>query len=77
MSEEANLEHVLGGISALYDELKQLNVNIKQTNTWLHKLYNIDMTMLAEDSPGVFERINLVHNELKMFMEDDWEDRLQ
>ena len=77
MSEEANLEHVLGGISALYDELKQLNVNIKQTNTWLHKLYNIDMTMLAEDSPGVFERIYLVHNELKMFMEDDWEDRLQ
>lgn len=70
MDEQVSLEHVLGGIAALHDELKIMN-------TWLHKLYNVDMTILAHDEPGVFEKLNLVHNQLGMFMEDDWEEELE
>ena len=66
MEENASLEHVLGGISAILDQLEQSNV-------WLHRLYNLQMTVLAHETPGVFEKLNLVHNELGMFMEDDWE----
>lgn len=69
MDEEITLEHVLGGISALHTELIKLN-------EWLHKLYNVDMTVLAHQSPEIFEKIDLVHNHLGMYMEDDWEDKL-
>lgn len=70
MDEQVTLEHVLGGIAALHDELKEMN-------KWLHKQYNVDMTILAHDSPEIFEKINLVHNKLGMFMEDDWEEELE
>lgn len=70
MDENVSLEHVLGGIAALHDELIKMN-------TWLHKLYNVDMTILAKDEPEIFNRLDLVHNQLEMFMEDDWEQELQ
>lgn len=69
MEENVSLEHVLGGIAALHDELKESNV-------WLHRIYNLQMMILAQDSPQIFEKLNLVHNELGMFMEDDWEKEL-
>lgn len=70
MDEDLSLEHVLGGIAALHDELQQINV-------WLHRLYNVDMTILAHDSPETFEKLDLVHNKLGMFMEQNWEDELE
>lgn len=70
MDEDITLEHVLGGIAALHDELKLMN-------HWLHKLYNVDMTILAHDEEAVFEKLNLVHNVLGMYMEDDWEAELE
>jgi len=70
MSDEPSIEMILGGLSAIYDELKE-------NNRWLRKLYDIDMTLLASDNPEVFSRLNLVHNQLHMFMDEDWEDELQ
>lgn len=70
MDENVTLEHVLGGIAAVHDELIKMN-------TWLHKLYNVDMTILANDAPAVFNKLDIVHNQLGMFMEDDWEAELQ
>lgn len=64
--DEEKIDYILGGISVIDDELKKMN-------TWLHKLYDIQMTALVEENPPVFEKLNLVHNELGMFMEDDWE----
>lgn len=70
MDENVSLEHVLGGIAALHDELKEINM-------WLHRQYNVDMTILAHDQPEMFDKLNLVHNQLGMFMEDNWEDELE
>lgn len=70
MDENVSLEHVLGGIAALHDELKEINM-------WLHRMYNIDMTILAHDQPEMFDKLDLVHNKLGMFMEDNWEDELE
>lgn len=70
MEENVTLEHVLGGLAAVVDELQE-------SNLWLHRIYNLQMTILAHDAPEVFEKINLVHNELGMFMEDNWEEQLK
>lgn len=69
MDEEVTLEHILGGIASMHDELIKINDK-------LHKLYNVDMTILAHDSPEIFEKIDLVHNVLGMYMEDNWEDQI-
>ena len=63
------MEYVLGGIAALHDELKQVNV-------MLRKLYDIEMTTLARAEPDTFETIDTVHNKLGMFMDEDWESKL-
>lgn len=68
--DEEKIDYVLGGISAIHGELETMN-------TWLHKLYNVQMTILAHDAPGVFEKLNLVHNELGMFMEENWEEKVE
>lgn len=67
---EDNLDYILGGISAIHTELEK-------ANKWLHKLYDIEMTLLAKDDAATFETINTVHNKLKMFMDEDWEDKLK
>ena len=66
---DENVEYVLGGISAIHGELEKMN-------TWLHRLYNVQMAIVANDEPALFEKLNLVHNELGMFMEDDWEKKV-
>lgn len=76
MEEEVTLEHVLGGIAAIHDELSGIRSELKLANKWLHRLYNVDMTMLAHKEPEIFEKLDLVHNRLNMFMEEDWENRL-
>lgn len=69
MEEQPDIEYVLGGIAAIHDELKEVN-------TLLRRLYDIEMTTLARHEPDTFDTINTVHNKLGMFMDDDWESKL-
>lgn len=68
--DEEKIDYILGGISAIHGELETMN-------KWLRKLYDIRMTELVQDNPPVFDKINLVHNELGMFMDEDWESRVE
>lgn len=68
--DEEKIEYILGGISAIHGELEELN-------KWLHRLYNVQMMIVANDEPAIFEKLNLVHNDLNMFMEDNWEKEVE
>lgn len=70
MNEQPDIEYVLGGIAALHETLEEI-VHL------LKKQYNVDMTILAHDSPEIFNKLDFVHNTLGMYMEDDWEDHIE
>lgn len=70
MNEEPDIEYVLGGIAAIHDTLQEIV-------HWQRRQYNVDMTILAHDSPEIFDKLDYVHNTLGMYMEDDWEEKLE
>lgn len=67
--DEEKLDYILGGIAVIDKELKNMN-------TWLRKLYDIEMTVLAHSDAEIFNKVDTVHNNLGMYMDQDWEGQL-